>query len=159
MMDEGEIRVRAELRALVEEYAVITDALDYDAWLDLFVPDGEFSPTNAGEKEPFIVWAGERLKEVLHNNDQWERTFHMIGNHRVTFEDPQRPQGVTYCLAHHKYRDQPKAYVMLMRYFDDYVETDAGWRFAARRPEMVWNQIVDVDATPLAVAESGQVEL
>jgi 3-phenylpropionate/cinnamic acid dioxygenase small subunit len=158
-MNEREIRVRAELRALVEEYAMITDALDYEAWVNLFIPDGEFSPTNAGEDEPFVVWTGERLQDVLHNNDQWKRTFHLIGNHRVTFDDPEHPKGVTYCLAHHLYRDQPKAYVMLMRYFDDYIETDDGWRFAARRPEMVWNQIVDVDATPLSIAESGQVEL
>lgn len=159
LMDQEEAIVRAELRALVEEYAVITDAYDYDAWVALFTADGEFAPRNAGESEPFVIWKGEQLADVLHNNDQWERTFHMIGNHQVSFDDPERPKGVTYCLAHHKYRGEPKAYVMLMRYYDEYVRTADGWRFAARHPEMVWNQITEVDPDPLGLAESGMVEL
>ena len=87
-MTQGESLIRAELRALVEEYAVITDALDYDAWVNLFIPDGEFSPRNAGEDEPFVVWRGEHLKEVLHNNDQWERTFQL---HRQPSRDVRGP--------------------------------------------------------------------
>src|ERR1700722_8721131 len=100
-MTHEEAIVRAELRALVEDYATITDALDYDAWVDLFLPDGEFSSTNPGETEPFLIARGHsELTGVLHHNDVGERTFHFIGNHRCSIGGD-RPTGGVYCLADH----------------------------------------------------------
>lgn len=58
-MTHDEAIVRAELRALVEDYATITDALNYDAWVDLFLPEAEFSSTNPLEKEPFYLARGQ----------------------------------------------------------------------------------------------------
>jgi hypothetical protein len=152
-MTQEEALVRAELRSLVEDYATITDALDYDAWVDLFVPDGEFSSTNPGETEPFLIARGrEELKTVLHYNDEWERTFHFIGNHRCSF-DGERPTGVMYCVAYHLIADSDprRSFVMLIKYNDEYALTDDGWRFAYRHQDFAWQEYHDADSSRMSL--------
>jgi hypothetical protein len=147
-MTQDEALIRAELRALVEDYATYTDQLDYDAWVDLFVPDGEFTSSNPDATEPFYAARGRaELEGVLHNNDGWERTFHFIGNHRCTFVEGQNPTGVTYCQASHLMAgsNPRKAFIMLIKYNDEYVLTADGWRFAARHQDFAWQEYTVAD--------------
>jgi hypothetical protein len=155
-MTQEELLVRAELRALVEDYATFTDNLQYDEWLGLFLPDGEFSSTNPGETEPFYRASGrEELAGVLHNNDHWERTFHFIGNHRCTFED-EHPLGVTYCIAEHLMPEShPRhAFIMLIKYNDKYVLTDDGWKFAYRHQDFAWQEYANADSRLMGLDRS-----
>jgi SnoaL-like protein len=152
-MTSEEAIVRAELRALVEDYATITDALDYDAWVNLFLPDAEFSSTNPGETEPFLIARGHsELKGVLHHNDVWERIFHFIGNHRCSIEGD-RPTGVVYCLAYHLIADSDprQSFVMLIKYNDEYALTDNGWRFGYRHQDFAWQEYHTVDSKTMSM--------
>jgi hypothetical protein len=144
-MTQDEVLARAELRALVERYATITDALDYDAWVALFLPDGEFSSRNLGDDQPFLHCKGSELNGVLHHNDRWERTFHAVNNLDLSF-DGEHPTGVTYCTASHLLPGGEKAYVMLIKYNDTYVLTDDGWRFAARHQDMIWQEYHEAES-------------
>jgi SnoaL-like domain len=149
-MSGHEIAARIELRALAEEYAWLTDAYDYDGYADLFTADGEVSAVNAGETEPFFVARGrDELRGVVHGNDQFERTFHAIENHRCTI-GPDSATGVTYCTAHHLLRssDDPQTLVMLIRYVDVYDLSEDIWRFQSRRLEFAWVEYVQADTSP-----------
>jgi 3-phenylpropionate/cinnamic acid dioxygenase small subunit len=148
-MTHQESTVRSELRALVEDYAWFTDQLDYEAWVGLFLPDAEFSASNPGAAEPFLsVRGAAELETVPHMNDHWVRTFHHIGNHRVSLASEQ-PTGVTYCMAHHLIADSDPAesFIMLIKYHDEYALTDDGWRFASRHLHFAWQEFHRVDAS------------
>lgn len=161
-MTTDELLARAELRALVERYATVTDAGDAQAWTDLFLPTGSFTSSNPGADTPFFRANGrEELLGVLANNEQWERTFHMIGNHDCTVEDPwSAAKGTVYCMAHHLVadRDPRQSYIMLIKYHDEYVLTDSGWRFARRDQDFAWQELHAVDPHLMGMGESGRFE-
>jgi hypothetical protein len=148
-MTDEEVRVRVELRALVDEYAWRTDAYDYDGYADLFTEDGVVTAVNPGEVEPFLHMSGEQLPDVVRGNDQFARTFHAVQNHRCTV-DGDRASGVTSCTAHHLLAEgaRTQALVMLIRYHDEYTNTAEGWRFASRRLEFAWVEYADADSSP-----------
>lgn len=149
-MSSDEVTARVELRALVDEYAWVTDAYDYKGFADLFFPDGEFSAVNPGEQEPFFHVRGQdALREVVHGNDQFDRTFHAVQNH-LCVVDGSTATGVTYCTAHHLMLDgeYPQTLVMLIRYNDAYGLTEDGWRFASRRLEFAWIEYLRADVSP-----------
>jgi hypothetical protein len=141
---------RLALRALADEYAWRTDHYDYDGYADLFVEDGEVTAVNHGETEPFFRARGrEELKGVVHGNDQFERTFHAVENHRCQL-DGDRATGVTYCTAHHLMSNngRPRTLVMLIRYHDAYSRTDSGWKFQSRQLAFAWVEYVETDTSP-----------
>jgi hypothetical protein len=149
-MSQHEVAARVELRALVDEYAWRTDAYDYEGYADLFTADGEVTAVNPGETEPFFAARGrEELLGVVHGNDQFERTFHAVQNHRCTI-GPDSASGVAYCTAHHLMPplDNPQSLLMLIRYVDVYDLTDDIWRFASRRLEFAWVEYVTADSSP-----------
>lgn len=156
-MTQEEALIRVELRSLVDEYAAAVDAREFDAWVELFAPDGEFSGRNAGDEKPFGIWKGEQLKTVFDGGflDQFEHTFHFVGNHRVSFDDPERPRGITYCLAHQKFHEggPTRAFINVVRYLDEYVLTGEGWRFARREAVVLWNEDHEIASTPIMASE------
>jgi SnoaL-like domain len=149
-MAADEIASRVELRALVDEYAWRTDHYDYDGYAELFTADGEVTAVNPGEEQPFFRAKGtEQLRGVVHGNDQFEKTFHAVENHRVTV-DGSSASGVAYCTAHHLIDrgDDSQTLVMLIRYNDVYSLTDDGWKFASRRLEFAWVEYLEADVSP-----------
>jgi hypothetical protein len=149
-MSADEVATRVELRALVDEYAWATDAYDYDGYADLFLADGEVTAVNPGETDPFFTAQGtDELRGVVHGNDQFDRTFHAVENHRCQI-DGASATGVTYCTADHLMLngDAPQTLVMLIRYHDVYSLTDSGWKFVSRRLEFAWVEYLEADSTP-----------
>jgi 3-phenylpropionate/cinnamic acid dioxygenase small subunit len=159
-MTVEEVRTKAELRELVEDYATLTDAFDNTSWAELFSADATFTAVNPGEAQPYLSVKGhDELLGVLARNERFRRTFHLIGNHRCTI-DGDSARGVVYCLAHHLMDvDPPRSYIMLIRYNDVYAHTLDGWKFASRRLEFAWNEIHEVDPARLDAGAGGIVEL
>ena len=146
--------VRMELRRLVDEYALAADAFDNERFVALFTADGTFSATAAGATEPFITASGgEELARVPDANRVFEQTFHEMANHVVEIEGD-RATGVVYCLGRHllpvNASGVQEALVLPVRYYDEYVKTDAGWRFASRRIQFTWIERASVDPAALA---------
>jgi 3-phenylpropionate/cinnamic acid dioxygenase small subunit len=149
-----EAATHVELRSLVERYAAIVDAFDYDAYPTLFTPDATFIAFGAGADEPFFRAEGaDELAQAVHANDGFEQTYHAIHNHTCAI-DGDRGSGVTYCLARHLLRSEGGALesiVVPLRYHDTYARTDEGWKFAAREIRFTWVERIPVDPDGLAV--------
>jgi hypothetical protein len=151
---------RAELIALASDYFTVTDALDHARWAALFTTDGTFSSVHRLGEEPFFVAQGhDELRHVLVNNEQFRRTFHMMGN--TSFHvDGLRATGTVYCMAHHLL-DGDRAgnsLVMLIRYWDEYVSTSEGWRFFRRCAEQCWQEIHPASAASIGLDEQGLLQ-
>lgn len=148
-MNQEEINARVELRALIDEYAFHADSRNYDAWAQTFTPDGTVSCFNPGEDTPFVGATGHAdIAAMLHGNDAYARTFHLMANHHITI-DGDTGSGYTYGQAHHVLADDPdtEAYVWLIRYADQYAKTDAGWKFSSREIRIQFIQYVDTDVS------------
>lgn len=128
---------RMEIRGLVDQYSVSADARDGDAIAELFAPGGRLlifdqpdvdaAPTEVRDTPTSIAAGPKRL-------DRYRATSHLVGQHVVSASDL-GVSGTTYCVANHLYdgAGNPMNFVVHLRYLDDFVRTDSGWRFAVRR--------------------------
>jgi uncharacterized protein (TIGR02246 family) len=136
MSDEA--RDRMELRQVVEQYARGVDTRNPELFADAFTDDA-LLVTNTGE-----VRGRERLLELPPRLARYQATMHLVGNHYVFFEADRddRAAGQTYCVAHHAYEKDgvDRVYVMMIRYDDEYVRLDGGWRIAVRRLHLLWDE-------------------
>lgn len=151
----------AELGALSTAYFAATDALDHAWWASLFTPDGSFSAVRQLGEEPFFLARGhDELRRVLVNNEQFPRTFHMMGNHSFTVHG-ESATGTVYCMAHHLLPGEPAArsLVMLIRYWDEYALTADGWRFASRCAEQCWQEIHAASRSSLELDADGRLRI
>jgi hypothetical protein len=140
------------LNALVVNYAVAADNKDYDGYAALFLPEGTITGRVVGATEPFVhVQGRDAISAVLHGNDAFVQTFHGIENHRCEVNGDSAT-GITYCLARHYRETDGAAEVIIapLRYYDDYVRTPDGWRFAAREIHFTWIEKAVADPTEFA---------
>jgi SnoaL-like domain len=146
--------IRMDLRRLVDEYAIAADGFENERYAGLFTEDATFTATAAGATEPFITAHGRaEIARVPDANRVFEQTFHDVANHVVEI-DGDRATGVVYCLGRHllpaSESGVQEALVLPVRYYDEYVKTDAGWRFASRRIQFTWIERATVDPAALA---------
>ncbi|WP_285693512.1 nuclear transport factor 2 family protein [Actinomadura sp. NBRC 104412] len=149
--DPATVADRLALRDLVESYAAAVDARDADLLASLFTPgallevrrnDGTGSRYEGAAALPKLISALEA---------NYQKTFHLVGNHRVTL-DGDRAAGDTYCLAHHVFADDegvPSTMEMLVRYLDRYIRDDGDWLIDRRTVTYLWTRVTPVDAAGL----------
>ncbi len=140
-----------EVRRLVSIYASYVDDGDHARMGGLFAPGGRLVVYHQGGRprvdEPLRQWEGEGFSRLIAAlGKSYVRWAHMVGNHWALF-DGDRAHGETYCLAMHLRDGDPQSEeVNLIRYWDDYVFTADGWRFAARHAVKQWGVIRPVNA-------------
>ena len=150
-----EVVAQLQLRRLVDDYAGAADRQDGPGFAGVFTPDGILEVRQQGYIEPLVHAEGsEELAAVMLLFNPFLYTQHLVCNHRVTLApDGRSGTGETYCLANHV-SDAPGGRQNLMqfiRYLDQYVLTDGGWRFARRDNLVRWQQIVPVTTMPLVL--------
>jgi len=128
------------LRRLADAYGLAIDGGDRDGLLRLFAPGAELAIHNGDGAEPVAALAGERIAAVIDMlADVYRWTFHFVGNH-VCEVDRDRARGTTYSVAHHYLPYGPGDEAQVIRYEDEYVRDEAGWRFASRRLRRLWSE-------------------
>ena len=151
-MSLSAVEDQVALRHLVSIYASYVDDGDAERMAGLFAPGGQLVVYNPGGRPrvdtPLRFWEGAegfgRLIGAL--KAAYVRWYHFIGNHWVDV-DGDRARGETYCIASHLREGQPQSEeVNLIRYWDDYVRTPAGWRFSARHCVRQWGGIRPLDS-------------
>ena len=135
------------LRSLSSAYAAAVDARDGDALAALFVESGELLvPDVPVDLAPVVSRVGhEALRLVPEGLRRYSRTFHQVSDHRFTLVGG-RATGEVQCVAHHltaaptgvSGNSTATDTVWYIRYHDDYVNTDAGWRFERRALHLQW---------------------
>lgn len=112
---------RAELRELVNRYCLAIDDSDWDALSGLFAADAEM----AGQVGPRGV-AGV-LRSI---RSGYGRTIHTALAQVLEFADDDHASGIVPSRGELSIAGQ--TVLCAMRYLDDYVRVDGGWRFARR---------------------------
>lgn len=144
-----------ELRALSTDYGAAVDDCDGDRFAELFTADGELVvPRFPVDLRPVITRSGhEALRRVPDGLRRYDRTLHLMANHRYEFGGD-RATGTVLAVAHHvSFADEPEEtagggdQVWYIRYRDAYRHTDAGWRFTRRELHLLW-----VEEHPISVA-------
>ena len=145
MLNQDEVRIRVELRELVDQYAVYYDDRNSEGVASLFLPDGVMSAANPGKKEPFgsLNGRGDLLQLVDHSSD-FVRTFFAVHNHLVSDINGDTAKGITYSQGFHLLEEgeAAKTIVQVMRYYDDYSYVDGSWHFAKRHVQNMFSRTV-----------------
>lgn len=128
---------RAEIRDLVERYAVLVDARDFTGVSRLFQPNGQLVlPDPPGKLCPIRTVSGrEAIERELSRLEAFTVTFHGVCGLSVDSEDnSDLAMGRVNCIAHHIRHtdDGPKDLEWYLRYRDNYQRTDSGWLLARR---------------------------
>lgn len=150
-------RDRAEIRRLVELYALAMDENDLDAFPRLFVADGALLVMAPGRERPLGEFRGPGPDGValiaILMNDLYQATLHNITTHQVTQSEGDRASGVTYTLAYHVIAGQGNGALETLgvRYEDEFVRTPDGWRIGVRRATRLWSQTTATPPHPLLV--------
>ena len=146
----------AQIRRLVESYAIAMDEPDVDAFPTLFVADGALVVLAPEREKPMATFQGPGpdgvgLVAILMHRI-YRATMHHITTHVATVEGD-RASGTTYCLAYHmgEFDGEEQLETLGVRYRDEYVRTSEGWRIGVRRATRLWSQITPTPREPLAI--------
>jgi SnoaL-like domain len=145
----------AEIRRLVEAYAIAMDTADLDAFPRLFVPEGKLI-VRGPERERLGVFNGPGpdgiglIATLL--NKLYRATLHHITTHEARIDDG-RATGTTYCLAYHVVAgdDGGALETLGVHYAEEFVQTPEGWRIDTRDATRLWSQITPTPHEPLLV--------
>ncbi|MGO8872619.1 MAG: nuclear transport factor 2 family protein [Acidimicrobiales bacterium] len=139
------------LRRLSIDYADAVDGRDGARLASLFVPDGALVvPDYPRGMAPVVVRAGSgELARIPDGLRRYRQTFHQTSDHKYTV-DGDRASGEVLCVAHHVSSGPAGApgtdTVWFIRYHDEYVRTDAGWRFVRRELHLQFVEQQPVEA-------------
>lgn len=128
---------RAEIMALSTAYACAVDRLDEARLLSVFREDATLSGPN------FHYEGTGEIKAIIPIlKDLFARTWHAV--HQVDVHlSGDTAISETYCTARHLYRgegEQREVLTMIVRYHDDLVRGDDGWKIAHRRQTLEWTE-------------------
>lgn len=146
----------AEIRSLVDRYALAMDRNDLDAFPQLFVPDGRLVVRASGRDKPMGIFRGPGPDGVgliaRLMNDLYRATLHHITTHEARIGG-NRANGTTYCLAYHMVdgEDGGALETLGVKYDEQFVRTDDGWRFDVRDATRLWSQITPTPYEPLLI--------
>jgi len=121
---------RAAIRDVVERYARGVDAKDLAAVASCFTPDCAYEGALG---RGTIADALASLRGAM---ERYAHTMHFLCTHAATI-DGDAARAETYCFAHHVRRDGSHVTVGV-RYQDELVRTDDGWRIARRTVTTDW---------------------
>ncbi len=130
------------LQTLIASYARGVDTRDYETLGDLFTEDGRLETQVGDEPAPRYALEGRRrVQRAMATIEQYRATTHLLGLPWIEL-DGDRARCETHCLAHHLYErgDEPRLYVMSIRYQDRCVREGDRWRFAERRLRVDWEE-------------------
>jgi hypothetical protein len=142
----------ASLRSLSTAYAAAADARDGEWLASLFVEDGALVvPSLPSDLRPVVTRRGhDALVQVAEMLRRYDRTFHLVTNHRLAVEGD-AASGEVQCVAHHvSFAGAPPDgdtagagpagtdTVWFIRYRDRYRRSGAGWRFERRELHLQW---------------------
>jgi 3-phenylpropionate/cinnamic acid dioxygenase small subunit len=126
---------RLALSDLVHRYAAGADDRRFDEVVALFADDATLSvPDPPRSLEPTATHRGRaEIERAIAAVTAAARTQHAIVGEVYTAA-PHGARGRVSCIAHHwsRHDDQLTDVVWHLRYDDEYVRTDAGWRFRGR---------------------------
>jgi SnoaL-like protein len=146
----------AEIRGLVDAYALAMDRNDIDAFPRLFVPDGALVVRAPGREKPLGTFRGPGPDGVgliaRLMSDLYRATLHHITTHEAVI-DGDRATGTTYCLAYHMVdgEDGGSLETLGVRYDEQFARTPDGWRFEVRDATRLWSQITPTPYEPLLI--------
>ena len=142
---------RETLADLAAEYARCVDRGDPEGVAACFAPDGVLRIVNLAE--------GGKVKGERRGRDEivraisrmsYDATFHFVGQQQVEV-DGDTATGETYCTAHHLTIPDDGGpatdYIMFIRYQNQFVHLDEGWRFAVRELNIDWTETRLADGT------------
>ena len=112
-----------EIRNLVARYAVLIDARDLDALVELFVDDVRVTRQLRGR-----VAMRELIDGLV---SQFTTSVHFVGAQTLDFVDEDHAEGVVYCKAEHEYGEE--WIVMAIQYWDRYERREGHWLFTGRK--------------------------
>lgn len=137
----------ASLRSLSTAYAAAADARDGEGLASLFADDGALVvPNLPSDLRPVVARRGhDALVQVAEMLRRYDRTFHLVTNHRFAVEGD-RASGEVQCVAHHVSPSGDPAglgpagtdTVWFIRYRDRYRRSATGWRFERRELHLQW---------------------
>ncbi len=128
---------RAQIRDLVDGYAVLVDARDFAGVAELFTTDAVLVvPEPPSELNPIRSVIGRSaIQEELSRLKDFAVTFHSVNALLVsTGRDDNLADGRVNGIAHHVRftADGPRDLVWYVRYQDSYERTESGWLVARR---------------------------
>lgn len=142
----------AEIRALVDAYAVAVDTHDDELFSSIFTDDAELTIHRGGEQTGSYEGREAMPRVVALLRSSYRSTVHIVGSHRAVVRDDRRiALGVTSGVAHHigppPGTDGPATDRQLgLRYVDGYRWEDGRWHIATRQVHQLWIRTVEVEA-------------
>ncbi|MCU1344312.1 MAG: hypothetical protein JWL70_578 [Acidimicrobiia bacterium] len=127
-----ELQDRLDIEDLPKRYAQAVDARDWDAVDACFTADADMHGTTGQGKYPEYV---ANLRRVV---EQFHTTMHFFGS-QLAVVDGDTGRVTTYGIAFHLGVGVDEM-VVGVRYIDDVVRVDGGWKIAKRKVEGVWSR-------------------
>lgn len=128
------LRDREELKMLYQRYAFGIDTRDFEIVRSVFHPDCVVAGTlEKGSLEPYL----EGIEAAL---PAWEATMHFMGNQYVEITGDSAHVETWVVGYHMEAPASPLQHLVLgLRYQDDVVRTDAGWKIIRRNTIKQWH--------------------
>jgi ketosteroid isomerase-like protein len=141
-MDVQEISDRLEIRNLIDEYAGALDDGSVERLVGVFTEDAHFYVTQAGSDASLMSYDGAaEVAEIMTLISPFGHTMHVMLNHQSEVSGD-TATSLTYCWANHLIGEPSEAnLLMVLKYRDELVRTDAGWRIARRQVIRYWNEV------------------
>lgn len=139
-MSAGVSTDSAEIRDVIERYAAGADLRDPASVAALFTEDGVMEVWLEPGSGSSIVRSGRaEIAESIGFLDRYRHTQHVIGNCVIEVTGD-KAHGETHCTAHHVTGSGADGSdrTLYIRYSDDFVRVDGGWRIARRELRTQW---------------------
>lgn len=134
METSDRLAIEWQCAQLVQRYCVLVDEYRHEELVALWASDGLWETW----KGPLNGHAAMRAYLDAKSTD--DTTIHMAHNIVIDVVDQDNATGVATFTYYGTSRDDPKATIprVVGRYFDRFVRTTEGWRFAHRRTDMIF---------------------
>ncbi|EJE99149.1 nuclear transport factor 2 family protein [Liquorilactobacillus mali] len=125
-----------KIENLIDDYATFADTRNAVSQLSLFTDNAKtvvFYPEKPNE--PQVIEGSRALLDGFSGLNQYEKTFHFIGQKNVSIEDDNKASAYVYTIAHHLKNDSKghkSLMVMYIRYNDILVKKNDSWYFLER---------------------------
>jgi len=120
------------VRRFPQRYARAVDQRDHDALAALFDPDGTVDGT-FGEETVIDYLEGMRTRLGTTGT-----SMHLLGDPLVDLQPGADRAHLDTCAVVYQFPDGGDPFTLGMRYLDDLVRLDDGWRIHHRKTERVW---------------------
>lgn len=102
----------------------------------LFTDDAKTAVYFPGKpNDPQIISGSQALLDGFSGLNQYEKTFHFIGQKKITIKNENEAKAYVYTIAHHiknEGKDAKSLMVMYIRYEDTLIKKDNRWLFKER---------------------------